>query len=60
MQQDFTQIFEQVRAKMLQSEYYTKMIECQGRQYEGEVIDGKKHGVGIYINESGELYEGYW
>lgn len=36
------------------------MIEPCGRQYEGEIIDGKKHGVGIHINENGETYEGYW
>lgn len=60
MQQDFTQIFSQVQLKMKQSKYYTKIFESCGRSYEGEVIDGKKHGVGILFTENGETYAGFW
>jgi hypothetical protein len=28
--------------------------------YEGELLDGKKHGYGIYKWESGSKYEGQW
>ena len=60
MQQDFTQIFQQVQLKMKQSKYCTKILESCGRSYEGEVINGKKHGVGILFTENGETYAGFW
>lgn len=31
-----------------------------GRRYEGEYKDDKKHGFGIYTWSDGRMYSGYW
>lgn len=31
-----------------------------GRKYEGQYQDDKKHGFGIYVWADGRCYEGYW
>ena len=31
-----------------------------GRKYEGEYKDDKKHGYGVYTWQDGRIYEGYW
>ena len=36
------------------------IYEEGGGKYEGEIRDGKKHGVGVYVSQNGETYEGYW
>jgi hypothetical protein len=33
---------------------------ADGRKYEGEYKDDKKHGFGIYLWADGRLYQGYW
>lgn len=58
MQRDFTLTFQQVYAEAMKSPYYMKIIENNGRYYEGEVRDNVKHGIGVMQNEDGEIYEG--
>ena len=41
-------------------EGYGIYIWNDGRKYEGEYKDDKKHGFGIYIWADGRRYEGYW
>ena len=31
-----------------------------GNIYEGDVLDGKKHGYGVFVFSNGQRYEGYW
>ena len=31
-----------------------------GEVYEGQFINGKRHGIGKYIYRNGDIYEGYW
>jgi hypothetical protein len=33
---------------------------ADGRKYEGEYKDDKKHGFGIYLWADRRLYQGYW
>ena len=60
IQQDFSQIFDQFKQKVMQSPFYSKIYEDGGRYYEGEIREGMKHGIGVLFTENGETYEGYW
>lgn len=35
-------------------------IFSNGERYEGELMNGRKHGFGKYIYENGNKYEGLW
>ena len=34
------------------------MIKLNNGDYFGQIKEGKKHGVGVYIAENGNIYEG--
>jgi hypothetical protein len=38
----------------------TKKVWPDGSSFEGEVIDGKKEGYGIYIDRNGNFFQGVW
>lgn len=37
-----------------------RLIHADGDVYEGEWLDDKAHGCGIYTHTDGAKYEGYW
>ena len=40
---------------------YGKFIYKNAKEvYQGQFLDGKKHGIGRYFYKNGDIYEGYW
>ena len=40
---------------------YGKLIYTNSREvYQGQFLNGKKHGIGRYFYKNGDIYEGYW
>ena len=38
---------------------FTEIVNSEGT-YNGQIKDGKRHGLGKMIYSDGDVYEGYW
>ncbi len=56
LSQNESQIFDELRKT--QDDSFTKIKYKDGSVYKGSIKNGKKHGKGLLIDPSGDIYEG--
>lgn len=49
-----------VEWKYIEAREETEENDQNKEIYEGEVVDGKRHGFGVCIYSNGDMYEGFW